>query len=555
MNVDLAPADIIDLPAEVRRQSDNEAKIQLSRDAIPLPKDHFGQRFLLRVIVFAGGFSGIGIELGASRLIAPYFGSSTFIWANLIGLTLLYLSIGYYFGGRVADRYPVPWILYSVTAVAAFTTGLIPIMSRPILLASVTAFDRFAVGAFYGSLIAVLLFFAVPITLLGFVTPYVIRLRLSSVDAAGHTAGNVYALSTLGSIAGSFIPVLVLIPLMGTARSFLVLSLVLFLPAIAGLLTLRAIVPAIGAGLLALTLLVLTGSVDSFAIRPAQRGTLVYETESADNYIQVLQDDGTFLLMLNEGHAVHSIYNPNELLTRGPWDYFMVGPLFNQNAHQESTESAMLIGLAGGTVARQLTAAYGPIPIDGVEIDPEIARVGREFFAMESANLNIIVADGRYVLRTTDNSYDLIGVDAYRQPYIPFQLTTREFFQEIADHLNPNGVAVVNVGRTATDYRLVDVIASTMKSVYPHVYVIDVERFSNSIVVGTLDSTTLETFARQVEALPSDSILRTVGARAVESGNIREVAAGGRVFTDDHAPVELVVDQIILDVARRENGS
>ena len=166
--------------------------------------------------------------------------------------------------------------------------------------------------------------------------------------------------------------------------------------------------------------------------------------------------------------GLHSIYNPNQLLTEGPWDYFMLGPFFNKNQKPADVRSLALIGLAGGTTARQVTQVFGPIPIDGVEIDPKIVEVGREYFHMDAPNLNVIVEDGRYFLKTTENRYDVIGVDAYRQPYIPFQLTTKEFFQESFDHLNDNGVMVLNAGRYGTDYRLVHAIATTMKAVFPN---------------------------------------------------------------------------------------
>jgi hypothetical protein len=255
--------------------------------------------------------------------------------------------------------------------------------------------------------------------------------------------------------------------------------------------------------------------------------------------------------VLNEGHAIHSIYDDGMLLTEGPWDYFMVAPLFVQDRHPAKIDSAMLIGLAGGTVARQLTAAYGPIPIDGVEIDPEVATVGRKYFALDQlTNLNIIVEDGRWVLRTSDQHYDLIGIDAYRQPYIPFQLTSREFFQEVSDHLNPNGVAVVNAGRTTTDFRLVDAISSTMRAVFQHVYVIDVDRYTNSIIVGTNGPASIATFAANLASVPGDSPIRPVGEWSLATGNMREVFPGGPVFTDDLAPVEFVIDQMLIDAAR-----
>lgn len=505
---------------------------------------------ILRLVVFIGGFSSIAVELTASRLIAPYFGSSTFIWATIIGMTLTFLAIGYTLGGRIADRWPYPRLLYTLTATAAIIIGLVPSLAQPILSASLSAFAVYDVGAFYGALIAVMLLLAIPVTMLGFVSPFAIRLRMATVTKAGMTAGNTYTLSTIGSIAGSFVPVIFLIPLLGTNQTFTTISLVLLITSIVGLLLLRAVVPAlILAALFALVPLAAAVSAEE-TIRPAERGQILEERESSYNYIQVVEDQGFVYLVLNEGHAVHSIYNPDQLLTGGPWDYFMVAPLFTDHAAAAPPENAMLIGLAGGTVARQLTAAYGPIPIDGVEIDPEIAEVGAEFFGLDELdNVNVIVADGRYALKTAPSSYDLIGIDAYRQPYIPFQLTTREFFSEVADHLTPNGVAVVNAGRTASDFRLVDVIASTMRDVFDHVYVIDVARYTNSIVVGTNAPASLENFGQNLSLHAPESPVGQVGRISLDAGNIREVQPGGAVFTDNHAPVELVVDQIIVDVA------
>jgi spermidine synthase len=230
----------------------------------------------------------------------------------------------------------------------------------------------------------------------------------------------------------------------------------------------------------------------------------------------------------------------------------MLGSYFNPNTSPQDIDNLLLIGLAAGTVAKQFTEAYGPIPIDGVEIDGEIVEIGRKYFDMNEPNLNAIVADGRYYLEQTDKSYDVIGIDAYRQPYIPFHLTTKEFFQAVSDHLGDDGVAIVNAGRTKTDFRLVDVIASTMKAVFPNVYVIDVERFSNSMVIATKQPTDIANFARNIEGIPEGSIIREVGDSALRTGHIREWTKTEQVFTDDLAPVELVVDQIILDEATGE---
>jgi predicted membrane-bound spermidine synthase len=347
------------------------------------------------------------------------------------------------------------------------------------------------------------LLFAVPVTLLGFVTPFAIRLRIDSIDGAGKTAGRIYALSTVGSILGSFLPVLLFIPLFGTRISFLILSGSLLALSIAGLLENRSLrLSAFAAAGLAL---LLVGSVAAQGrIKPPYRGVLIHEEESEYNYIQVLKDGDDYLLALNEGQAIHSVYNPDQLLTGGPWDYFMIAPFFNEPETFSEPSSALMIGLAAGTAARQMIAAYPAMQVDGVEIDESVARVGREYFGLTDPRINVIIEDGRYFLRTTDKRYDVIGVDAYKQPYIPFQLTTREFFAETKAHLNECGVVVVNVGRADDDFRLVDVLSSTMP------------------------------------------VLTT----AVSAGNPREVQPGGRVFTDDHAPVEWVVDEMIVDAAR-----
>lgn len=532
-------------PTQLTRE-DSPARTAASDRSVPL----------LKFLVFFGGFTSIGVELTASRLVAPYFGSSTFIWASLIGLTLTFLALGYYLGGLLADRRPDPRLLYLLAVVAAVAIAAIPVVARPLLSESLDAFRLLDAGAFYGSLVGTLLLLAPPITLLGFISPYAVRLQLTSIADAGQTAGSLYALSTVGSIAGSFVPVLLLIPLIGTAATFVALALALLIPALAGLIALRARGMGLVAALVALLLPALAVAAPA-DIRPPEHGVLVHEQESAYNYIQVVDEDGQRALILNDGHAVHSLYDPQRLLSGGPWDYFMVAPLLVEDSGAAAPTNALLLGLAGGTVARQLTAAFGPIPITGVEIDPEIAAVGREYFGLdELPNVDVVVADGRYALKTLDQSFDLIGVDAYRQPYIPFQLTSREFFQGVSDHLSPDGVAVVNAGRTATDYRLVDALSATMRDVFPYVTAIDVARYNNTILVGSNVPLSAAALAARTEQLPATSPVRDVAEWSLSSGDIRSIAPdpNALVFTDDKAPVEMVIDQMIFDAARELTG-
>ena len=204
---------------------------------------HKLQGWLLILLVFVAGACSLAVELSASRLLAPYFGTSLFVWANLIGLILLYLTIGYYLGGRVADRYPRSAVLYLLTICASILIGLIPFISRPILLWSLTSFATYSVSVFYGSLVSVILLFALPMILLGCVSPFAIRLSVEQVVHSGRTAGQLYAISTAGSILGTFLPVLWLIPTIGTYRTFIVFAVTLLLVSIIGLVATR---PGVG---------------------------------------------------------------------------------------------------------------------------------------------------------------------------------------------------------------------------------------------------------------------------------------------------------------------
>jgi predicted membrane-bound spermidine synthase len=502
------------------------------------------RRFLL-LTVFVSGMTALAVELSAARLLDPFFGNSLIIWANLIGLVLIYLTVGYYLGGRLADRRPEESLLYQLTTLAGFTIGLVPDASRPILSWSVQGFARFDAGILLGSLLGVILLFAVPVTLLGCVSPFVIRLATQDVRSSGSVAGSVYALSTVGSIIGTFTPVLLFIPNIGTRATFFLFSLALLITSLSGLALSKPRLA--GLYLPLLLIIVLLALFGSPGFIKASEG-LVYETESAYNYIQVVKWDDDIYLRLNEGQGVHSVYNPQEILTYGIWDYFLVAPFFNNPPYDEKQVGSMaLIGSAAGTIAKQYTAAYGPIPIDGAEIDPEIIRVGRGYFAMNEPNFHPFAQDGRYFLATSAKKWDVICIDAYRPPYIPFHLTTREFFQLVGGHLTEQGVVALNAGRTSTDYSLVNALAGTMKAVFPNVYVIDTPDdgnvLGNSLVVGTRQPTRLENFAANAARL-RNPLLRTVADNSLS--RTREYTAATPVFTDDKAPVEQLIHGLIL---------
>ena len=508
---------------------------------------------MIPVAALVTGFASIATEISASRLIAPYFGSSTFIWANLIGVTLLFLAIGYWLGGRLADARPDASIMYALIGVAGICLALVVPVSRPILRASLDAFDQRDAGAFLGSLAATLLLFAPTILALGMVAPFAIRLRISSVADAGKAAGSLYAVSTAGSILGSFLPVIILLPEIGTRNTFWLLASVQIVMSILGLAAERHRLISLAGFVIASLLLVGASLGAQGSLKPPYRGELLAEFESDNNYIQVLQDGDETLLALNDGRAVHSIYNPNSLETGGPWDYFALGPLLTASPEQPAPDRALIVGLAGGTTARQLHAAYPGIEIDGIEIDQTIVDVGRKYFGLTDAVANVIVGDGRYELATSDAVYDLICLDAYRQPYVPFHLATVEYFDEVASHLSESGVVAVNAGRTDQDYRLVEALAATLRQAFSTVVIVDVDRFDNSLIFATNAPATLDGFVANLGAQSDPGLLTSVARWALERGNIRRATSDGPVFTDDHAPVEWIIDQIILDEAVRED--
>jgi spermidine synthase len=491
----------------------------------------------------------LAVELSAARLLEAVFGTSNIVWANVIGLILIYLALGYYIGGRWADRSPYHSTFYQLLTWAAFASGLIPLISDPILNAAARAFPdpnelSANLAVIVGSFASVLVLFAVPITLLGCVSPFSIRLALKRVSQAGDVSGRLYAVSTLGSIVGTFTPVLLLIPFAGTARTFLTFSGLLMAIGLVGLARAGGHwwrylwMPLVLAGLAWLTL--------PGPVKPVEEDKrLLFEDESAYNLIQVVEDDqGWRYLLLNEGQGWHSLYHPQGLLTGFTWDYFLIGPLFNPPPfYPDEIQRMAIIGLAGGTIAHQYSNVYGPLSIDGVEIDPEIVRAGREFFGMDLPNLNAIVADGRHFLAQTDLTYDVIAVDAYRLPYIPWHMTTAEFFQQARDRLAEDGVLIINVGRTEHDYRLVEAVVSTLETVFPSTHVIPVPDSFNAIVIATVLPSSIENLVLNLSTVDSP-VLKEVGERTL--ANWRPVAANGPIFTDDRAPVEQLTNLILM---------
>jgi spermidine synthase len=488
------------------------------------------------VLVFVVGAASLGAEIAAARLLAPYFGASTIVWANTIGVVLVALSVGYWFGGRYADRHPHMRGLCLLVLAAALLIAIVPFAARPFLGFSVDAFDSVSIGTFAGSLFGVLVLVAVPVTLLGAAAPWAVRLAAPEAAHAGEVVGRLYATSTAGSLVGTMLAALLLIPLLGTQRTFLVFALALSLVAAAGLGWRFAAAPAA----LALAIALPVGT-----IKAADSGRVLYEAETAYEYARVVErPDGSRVLELNEGQAVHSLYRPGSYLTGDYWDGNLVLPFAGR---AQPPRRIAILGNGAGTVARAYGRFYPRTAVDAVEIDAELTELGRRFFDLHNPRMRAFAEDARPWLRRSSGGYDAIMVDAYRQPYIPFYLATREFFELVRERLRPGGVVVVNVGHPEGSEELERVLGRTIAAAFPTVLRYPVEP-TNTLLVAGDGPLSAARLRRNAAALPPR--LRPLGRTAAASLSPR--LTGGEVYTDDRAPVEWLVDSSLLEYANGE---
>jgi spermidine synthase len=492
-----------------------------------------GNRFL-QVLVFIVGSASLGAEIAAARLMAPFFGASTIVWANTIGVVLVALSVGYWIGGRLGDRHPHLRGLCLLVMGAAVLLAIVPFIARPFFDVSVEALDSISAGAFVGSLIGVLFLVAVPVILLGACSPYALRLAVPDVEHSGRVAGRLYAISTAGSLLGTMLAALVLIPFAGTQRTFLAFAAALALIAALGLGWRFLALPAALIGALALPV---------GTIKAAGDARVLYERESALQYIRVLEEpDGDRVLELNEGQARHSLYRPGSYLTGGYWDGMLVLPF---TTLERPPQRVAILGNGAGTMARGYGRFFPRARVDGVEIDPKLEEVGRRYFDMGSnPNLTVYNEDARPWLRRSASGYDVIVVDSYRQPYVPFYLATREFFDLVRDRLAPGGVALVNVGHPEGNDDLETVIGRTMSAVFPNV-LRDPFDDSNTLLVASDGAASAGRLHAAISTLPA-GLQRLAETEAARVG---PRLPGGSVYTDDRAPVEWLVDRSILGYA------
>ena len=246
---------------------------------------------------------------------------------------------------------------------------------------------------------------------------------------------------------------------------------------------------------------------------------VLFEGESEEQYIRVIeQEDGDRALELNEGQATHSLYRPGSYLTGDVWDGYLVAPFAVRDS---APERIAILGNAAGTTARAYGHYFPQTEVDGVEIDAKLTELGERYFDLENPNLQVFHEDARPWLEDSDGDYDVIMVDAYRQPYIPFYLATEEFFELVRDRLAPGGVVIVNAGHPEGNDDLEKVLGATMAEVFPTVLRDPIED-TNTLLIGSEAPGSAQRLADAVPGLPGE----LQGDRGAGVGQRRAAAAG-----------------------------
>jgi spermidine synthase len=500
-------------------------------------------RPILEVIVFISGGVLLALEIIASRVLAPYFGNSIYVWGSLIGVFLMALSAGYTLGGRLADRYPSPTIFAGVVFLAGLLIVPIPFVASPVL----DAIARAGVGPQLGSLLAAVALFFVPSVVMGMVSPFAIRLRAEAISTVGRTAGALYTISTLGSIAGTLAASFFLINYFGVQQIIHLLSFALMIVAVLGWLWARRLLAA-GRGIVLVALL--GAGVTWTAVTPD--APVIYARDTAYQRITV-SDEGPIRYLRLDNHWQSALNRDRPETTPaffGYVDYMHLPLIFNSRPGRVS-----MLGLGGGTVARRYVADYPTVLMEVAEIDPAVVAVAQQYFGVRaSEQLQIEARDGRLHLQLAEAPRDIILTDAYVKDRIPFHLATREFFALAHSRLAPDGILAANVigALEGPDSRLFRAIYKTIHTVFPTVYVFPVEwrqdsapgQLRNIILIAT-DQTELsaDEIVRRAQVLLDQravTVDRFLGAakdlyqRRIPTGDVP-------VLSDDFAPVDSLI--------------
>lgn len=503
-------------------------------------------KIFLYLTEFFAGMSVMAVELGASRLLAPYFSSSQIVWTIIIGTIMIAMALGNIYGGKSADKSPNPDKLYGRILIAAVWIALIPVAGKYIVL-GISALLIFTVNNNFliiAAFCACMVIFVFPLFLLGTVTPSLAKYSVSSLDDSGRTVGTLGAFNTIGSIIGTFVPTFVTIPAVGTSITFLIFAGILIVLSVIYFVSSRVgYKKIIISGVIFVSCCVF-GHGDSFAF---WQKDLTYEGESIYNYLQVSEDDKQVSLSTNVLFGVQSVYMKDDTLTGLYYDYAMAAPLMVPDKNPDSME-VLILGMGTGTYATQCRKYFGDMNIEGVEIDEKITKLSRKYFALPD-DINVTTYDGRAFLNASDRKYDVIMVDAYQDITIPFQMSSVEFFRLVKSHLNENGVMVVNMNmRGNDDGDINQYLADTISSVFGNVYTVEVDNSTNRELFASDNNDMMGVLNDNISGI-KDADLRFMMNKVRD--NSIAYNAGKLIMTDGNAPVELlgmkVIDKIIRD--------
>ena len=503
-------------------------------------------KVFLYLTEFFAGMSVMAVELGASRLLAPYFSSSQIVWTIIIGTIMIAMALGNIYGGKSADKNPNPDKLYGRILIAAVWIGAIPVVGKYIIL-GISAVVIFTVSTnflIWAAFAACMIIFVFPLFLLGTVTPSLAKYTVDSLDDSGRTVGTLGAFNTIGSIIGTFVPTFVSIPAVGTSVTFLIFAGILLALGLLYFVSKKAGAVKSGAASVLFLICCILGSSDSFAF---WENNLAYEGESVYNYLQVQESSRRVILSTNVLFGVQSVLIKDQGLTGMYYDYAMAAPLMTDRERPEDCR-VLILGMGTGTYATQCSRYFGNMSIEGVEIDDKITELARTYFELPE-EVPVTTYDGRAYLNVIDSTYDVIMVDAYQDITIPFQMSSVEFFTLVREHLNPGGVMVVNMNmRGSSEGNINQYLADTISQVFGEVYTVDVSGSTNRELFAANDVDISGNLSAGIDNIQDEDLAAMLG-RVYQ--NLTVYQAGEHIMTDDKAPVELlgmqVIDELIKD--------
>ena len=496
---------------------------------------------------FFAGMAVMAVELGASRLLAPYFSSSQIVWTIIIGTIMIAMALGNIYGGRSADKNPNPDKLYGRMLVAAIWIAAIPVAGKYIIL-GISAVMIFSVNhnfLIWAAFAACMVVFVFPLFLLGTVTPSLAKYTVDDLEDNGKIVGTLGAANTIGSIIGTFLPTFVTIPAVGTSITFLIFAGVLLVLAVIYFISTKTGKKRVAVSTAAFLLCCALGHNNSFAFWEKD---LTFEGESIYNYLQVKEDDKNVILSTNVLFGVQSILKKDEKLTGMYYDYAMTAP-FMAGVNDKENMDVLILGMGTGTYAVQCRRYFDNMHMEGVEIDERITRLAGQYFELPE-DIPVTTYDGRAYLNAVDKKYDVIMVDAYQDITIPFQMSSIEFFTLVKEHLTEDGVMVVNMNmRGKEEGNINQYLADTISNVFSEVYTVDVIGSTNRELFASNADDMLEVMQANLESCTDRELADMI--REV-SGRLAAYEPGSYLMSDDKAPVELLGMKVIDDIIKDE---